>query len=285
MLELVLALLLIVAFGYGRSAGWLGQRRPGLLDEALEGEDEITRLDLSAAAPRVDRRPRSGPGISQGSRNRLDFDLTCRILTRHLPESGSVLAAGDESGWYGGFLAQQGYAVTMADAADLNGLETSVFDAVLLMGPMHQLIRDEDRQNAVGQAAKRLKPAGILVSAFRSRHGALGDLLKWTPEWIERPEQVRFFLEYGRQPDEESRSGVRGYFATAWEIPLLHERLGFDTVALAGTEPAIAVDDVYSRLDRRQRELWLELLHRLSGEVSSLGASRQILYIGRKRGA
>jgi hypothetical protein len=64
----------------------------------------------------------------------------------------------------------------------------------------------------------------------------------------------------------------------------LHEEMGFDTLALAGVEPAISADDEsYNRLEGNQRRQWLDLFHAVSREPSILGASRHLLHVGRKR--
>ncbi len=63
----------------------------------------------------------------------------------------------------------------------------------------------------------------------------------------------------------------------------MHASAGFETITLAAVEPAISADDEsYNRLEGRQRELWLDLLYEISTEKSILGASRHMLYVGRK---
>jgi hypothetical protein len=48
-------------------------------------------------------------------------------------------------------------------------------------------------------------------------------------------------------------------------------------------EPAISADDEsYNRLEGQQRQLWLDLLYEISAEGSIVGASRHLLYVGRK---
>jgi hypothetical protein len=55
-------------------------------------------------------------------------------------------------------------------------------------------------------------------------------------------------------------------------------------LVIAGAEPVIAADDEsYNKLQGKQRQLWLDLLYELSVEKSIIGASRHLLYIGRKR--
>jgi hypothetical protein len=152
------------------------------------------------------------------------------------------------------------------------------------MGPLYHLVEEADRKAALEEAANHLQKGGILFSAFISRFGLMGDLLRNLPDWIENRNEVRNILDIGKNPDHIPGSGFRGYFAKISEIIPLLEGIGFDTQTVAGVEPAISSDDEsYNRLEGRQRQLWLDLLYEISTEPSIIGASRHILYIGRKR--
>jgi S-adenosylmethionine-dependent methyltransferase len=244
--------------------------------------------------------------------HRLEYDLTWRYLERYLPCQGSILEVGAATGRYTLELAKRGYAVTavdlsaalieecrksiaderlerqvrllVADARDLGPLAEKGFDVVLLMGPLYHLVAEADRKAALKQAYDRLREGGIIFSAFISRFGILGDLLKNVPGWIENQAEVRALLERGKRPDDSPPGGFRGYFAQISEIAPLHEAIGFETLALAGVEPAISADDEsYNQLQGKQRQLWLDLLYEMSAERSIIAASRHLLYIGRKR--
>jgi len=242
--------------------------------------------------------------------HQLEYELTMRIMARYLPVNGSLLEIGAATGRYTLPLVERGYALTAVDLSHRQtrfcqrrlreaGLTDSIhfivsdarwlslkmeqcYDAALLMGPLYHLIETEDRQRAVREVFNRLKPEGMIFSAFISRFGIMGDLMKDIPAWIEKGVEVDSILDEGRDTYHESE-GFRGYFARVDEIAPLHESIGFTTVALLGVEPAISADDEsYNRLEDQQRELWLDLLDRISGEPTILGASRHLLYIGRK---
>jgi S-adenosylmethionine-dependent methyltransferase len=245
-------------------------------------------------------------------RHQLEYELTWRYLDQYLPAQGSILEVGTATGRYTLELAKRGYAVTAvdlspglleqaqkkitaaglesqvqfvaADARDLSEVTKTDFDAVLLMGPLYHLIHEVDRKAALGQVYDRMRAGGILFSAFISRLGVMGDLMKNVPGWIEDQEEVRSILKEGRDPHIVGHVGFRGYFANVSEIAPLHEEVGFETLRLAGVEPAISADDEsYNNLQGVQRQLWLDLLYQLSTESSIIGASRHLLYIGRKR--
>lgn len=243
--------------------------------------------------------------------NQLEYDLTLRYLNQYLPSEGSILEIGAATGRYTVELAKQGYSLTavdlsaalieecrknlvkaklekrvrliVADARDPGKVTEKDFDAVLLMGPLYHLVEEADRKTALKEAFNRLRKGGIIFSTFLSRFGIMGELLKRVPEWIEDQTEVRWLIEKGRRPDHYPRGGFRGYFAQVSEIAPLHESIGFKTLTVAGVEPAISADDEsYNKLKGRQRELWLDLFCEISTERSIIGASRHLLYIGRK---
>ena len=169
------------------------------------------------------------------------------------------------------------------DVRNLGDAAGGGYDAVLLMGPLYHLVVEADRKKVVQDLHGRLRQGGIIISAFISRFGIMGELIRNTPEWIEDQAEVRSILELGRDPDHLRGKGFRGYFAKTAEIAPLHEQAGFETIALAGVEPGIsAYDEGYNDLAGKQRQLWLDLLFEISTEPSILGASRHLLYIGRK---
>jgi SAM-dependent methyltransferase len=244
-------------------------------------------------------------------RHQLEYELTWRYLNRYLPSQGSILEIGAATGRYTLELAKRGYAVTavdlsapqievnrkrlveeglqdmvnlvLADARDLVQVSETGFDAVLLMGPLYHLIEEADRKLVLQKTFDRLRAGGIIFSSFISRFGIMGQLLKEIPGWIEDQVEVQSLLERGKRPDDYPRGGFRGYFAQVSEISPLHEAIGFETLSLVAVEPAISADDEsYNKLQGKQRQLWLDLFFRLSTESSILGASRHLLYIGKK---
>ncbi len=243
--------------------------------------------------------------------HQLEHDLTWRYLNQYLPTQGSILEVGAATGRYSHQLARRGYAVTavdlsaalleqskkhiiddgleayvrfvVADARELSEVAENDFDAVLMMGPLYHLIVEVDRKLALKEAFDRLRKGGIIFSSFLSRFGIMGDLLKNVPSWIEDQAEVRSLLEKGRRPDDYPRGGFRGYFAHVSEIAPLHETVGFQTITVAGVEPAISADDEsFNRLQGKQRQLWLDLLFEISREQVIVGASRHLLYVGKK---
>ncbi len=244
--------------------------------------------------------------------HQLEYDLTCRFLDRYLPAQGAILEVGAATGRYTLDLAKRGHLVTavdmssvllekcrtnlqkaglekqvrivLADARDLSILKNQEFDAVLLMGPLYHLIGIDDRSEVLTEASNHLRIGGILFSTVISRFGLMGDLLKNDPAWIEKQADVHSILEKGKDLDDYPRGGFRGYYADPAEVEPLHEAAGFETLVFAGVEPGISADDEsYNQLQGIQRQLWLDIFYEMSTEKSIIGASRHLLYIGKKK--
>lgn len=244
-------------------------------------------------------------------RHQLEADITWRYLNLYLPTRGRLLEVGCGTGFYTFPLAQLGYQITavdfanefvtrcktraeeldlsdqidfrIGDARNLDGIPRGKFEAVLLMGPLYHLLLETDRTAALRSAYACLRPGGVIFSALISRFGILGNLIKKSPSWIENQKEVWSLVRNGHRPAGAPRGGFRGYFVRLDEIAPMHENVGFDTLKIAGVEPAISADDEsYNTLEGKERDLWLDLLFKISAEQSIVASSRHILYVGQK---
>jgi S-adenosylmethionine-dependent methyltransferase len=245
-------------------------------------------------------------------RHPIERDVTWSYLHAYLPPRGLILDVGAATGAYTIPLAKLGYYVTAvdfseslldmclnrareegidsriaciaADARDLSIITRNDYDAALIMGPLYHLVVEADRQAAVKEVYDRLKPGGIIVSAFISRFGIWADIMNKNPEILDDPAGAQMILDEGQDPvfTEWGRT-FRAYFARLSEIAPLHERTGFRTLTVAGAEPlGIGMNETYADLSETSRRNWLDLMLKISAEPSILGASTHILYIGRK---
>ncbi|MEM7019911.1 MAG: class I SAM-dependent methyltransferase [Pseudomonadota bacterium] len=241
-------------------------------------------------------------------RHQLEFEMTMRYLDAYLPEEANILELGAATGRYTLQLVKRGHQVTavdlspvllaqcekrlqtsglqnwetlVADARDLGNI-SGRFDVVLIMGPFYHLVEYEDRKQVLENAYERLNDSGLCFTAWVSRLGMLGSLIRNMPEWIQIEDEVGSIMKDGRDPPGP-RAGFRGYFARAEEIQPFHEAAGFETQAFAGVEPCIGShDESFNALEGPLRTKWLDLLFQVSQEPSIIGASGHLLYIGRK---
>jgi ubiquinone/menaquinone biosynthesis C-methylase UbiE len=139
--------------------------------------------------------------LSQGVSTPIERIRTQDILGRFLPPAPArVLDVGGASGVYALWLAGRGYDVHLVDpvpmhvdqarqASEQSGVPFTVglgdaraleepdasADAVLLLGPLYHLLDRSDRVLALSQAARVLKPGGVVVAAAISRFASLLD--------------------------------------------------------------------------------------------------------------
>src|SRR5258708_2590695 len=135
----------------------------------------------------------------------LEFVRTLEIIQRFMiSPQASILDVGGGAGVYAFPLAQMGYEVHLIDATPLHieqakaiqataahplasiqlgdarnlSQADNTVDAVLLLGPLYHLTEVADRQSALKEAYRVLKPGGIFFAAAISRFASLLDGLR-----------------------------------------------------------------------------------------------------------
>lgn len=123
---------------------------------------------------------------------RLELLRTQELLRRHLPPApADVLDVGGGTGAHSRWLAADGYRVRLVDpvphhvdAAQAAGLdavrgdarqlpvEDDSFDVVFVAGPMYHLVECEDRDRALAEARRVLRPGGMLAVAAINRYAS-----------------------------------------------------------------------------------------------------------------
>ncbi|RJL35399.1 class I SAM-dependent methyltransferase [Bailinhaonella thermotolerans] len=246
-----------------------------------------------------DARLRAGAG-------RLEFWRTRDVLRRVLPAPpAAVLDVGGGSGVHAEWLARDGHRVHLIDpvplharqAARLPGVTALIgdaralpvaaasHDAVLLLGPLYHLVRRADRVTALAEAARAVRPGGVVAAALISRFAGLHDMIRKgryaepamregidasVRDGVLRPGEAGFTLAYFHRPEEAAgefaaaglgEPGLYGLEGAAWLMP--------------GTEAWLD--------DPGRRELLLTALRRTEREPSLLGVSGHLLAVATKR--
>ena len=244
----------------------------------------------------------------------LELRRTQDILTRRLPPSPAVvLDVGGGPGVYALWLSERGYTVhlvnmaashidqaraaaaargvtlasaTVGDARRLD-LPDGSADAVLLLGPLYHLTERSDREEALREAARALRPGGVVVAAVISRFASLLDGLR--AGYLDQPAFaaiVRQDLADGqhRNPTRDPRWFTTAYFHRP-EEPATEMRMAglqyLGTLAVEG--PAWLLPDVEARLaDPARAAQLMDALRSVEEEPSLAGASAHLLALGRK---
>jgi len=152
--------------------------------------------------------------LSSSKEGRHEFQIVCQTLTSLVVKGSVVYDIGCGPGRHTEFLLKKGYRVGCVDlssrslsmlrdrvteterenllfdrvccATELDWIESASADAVLLLGPMYHLTREECRRKVIDNCSRILKSGGILLSMFMSPS----------------PVSVASIPEYGKEHEE-----------------------------------------------------------------------------------
>ena len=239
--------------------------------------------------------------------SRLEYVRTRELLDRFLPPPPArILDVGGGAGAYAVPLIESGYDVVLVDPVPLHvdqargsGVSSAVvgdartlafdddsFDAVLMLGPLYHLTEREDRVRALRQAARVVRPAGIVVAAVISRFASTLDGLQAGFLMDDRFERiVETDIATGCH---DNADGVPGWFTTAYfhrpdELDAEFDDAGCRVVGVLAIEgPASGMPDLAGWLDDAERRaVLLRAIGRVESEPSLLGSSSHILIVAR----
>jgi len=245
---------------------------------------------------------------------RIEFEVTCRALDEHLPNAPArILDVGSGPGRYALRLAGQGYSVSLVDlsgqclaiaereaahltlqfdrvvcgsATQLTAFPTASFDAVLLLGPLYHLKKEEARAQTVLEALRVLRPDGLLFSAFLNRYSVVRYAAKARPtQLLDDPDFIASILSHGfGDSDKPGAAFLRTcYFSDPQEVRPFMENLGVHTVSTLGCEGVVAeVEEHLNVLTARDLDPWVTLNYRLGQKPELHAASAHLLHIGRR---
>ena len=238
-----------------------------------------------------------------------EFEVTKRYMDQYIGGQKKVLDVGGGPGRYSIYLAEQGHEVTLLDLSGRNirqaidkAQEAGVhldscshgnalwlheylykkeqFDAVLLMGPLYHLSREEDRRQALREAVQMLKPGGVLFAAFISGYAPVLAAAESLADFGSADRLLRY-LEDGA--NDELAGFTTAYLCAEEEARGLMAGENLTELAFAGVENILCGKErALHELDQETRDKWLDLAWRLSGDRKLLGMSQHFLYIGRK---
>jgi ubiquinone/menaquinone biosynthesis C-methylase UbiE len=266
-----------------------------------------------AIAAYYDRAPEESR-LEQGA-FQLEASRTRELIERHAPPPPAiVLDVGGAAGAYAFWLAERGYEVHLVDAVprlveearqrnqraaralvscrvgDARSLPfgDNVAELVLLLGPLYHLVDAADRQAALREANRVLRPGGVLIAAGISRWASaldglarhlLGD--RRFASIVER--DVRDGQH--RNPTDRLDYFTTAYFHRPEELRQELQRAGLAVDALYGIEgPGWILPDLNDRLaDPEQRAALLHVARLLESEPSVTGCSAHLLVVGANR--
>lgn len=246
--------------------------------------------------------------------SRLEEARTRELIERHAPPPpATVLDIGGAAGVYAFWLAEAGYDVHLVDATprlveearrrnaraprtlrscrvgDARELpfEDEAAELVLMLGPLYHLVEAADRHTALNEAARVLRPGGVLIAAGISRWASALDGL--ARNLLGDSRFARIVERDVRDGQHRNPTDRLDYFTTAYfhrpeELRAETERAGLAVQGLYGVEgPAWILADMPERwADEERRAAVLQVARVLEAEPSVVGCSAHLLVIAAK---
>ena len=239
----------------------------------------------------------------------LEFDTTMHKLEPYLSKGKSVCELGAATGRYSLSFAKMGCDVTAVElvpdqvdilntkaksegielrvfegnACDVSFIESSSQDVCVILGPLYHLKTLHERELAIKEALRILKPNGVLAVAYISRFFVAGMFAQQFPELI-TPEVLIELNKYGTVSNSKADSFFNvGYFATPAEIECLVQDNGFGVIGYSATDGfGRYISNGVNGFTRSQYQTWLDYHLINCDEPSLLGSSNHGLVIARK---
>lgn len=240
----------------------------------------------------------------------IEFAITKRNIERWIPERSVVADVGIGVGNYSAFLADHDCQLHLVDisqrflsatrgrlrdvgrepqilserrasAVDLGHIPTRSCDAILLLGPLYHLMERPERQAAVAEASRILKPGGVLMAAGINRLAYFRDLIRQHPERVAgRGDVHRRFLDNGTLDPAHAPMIGFAHLTTISEFLGLFA-VDFAQVAFLGVESfAGAWQEALNDLPADAAKAWLDLVEETAHTPEGCGASDHFLFVG-----
>ena len=236
--------------------------------------------------------------------------ITTRMMDRYILPGSKILDIGGGPGHYSVYYAGKGHTVTLLDlsgenvrfakkkarqygvrftavqgnALDLSGFADSSFDTVFLMGPLYHLMNVENRIQAIREAARVLKPGGILFSSFILMFGGVIYGLRDLRETILQPQEQKYFDIAARGESAAFDAFTFSYMTTVREAKeLLDSVPGLRTETVFGQESILSpYRNVLSQCPRKVRLTWYDYAIRFCEKEEYLTHTEHLMIVSRK---
>ncbi len=242
----------------------------------------------------------------------VEYAITLRYVERYIPDGATVADIGAGAGHYSESLARRNCivhlvdvaqrlldtavarltaaglerqiaSVTRASATALSFLPDACCDVVLVLGPLYHLGVTEGRYRAIAEAARILRPGGLVFAAGINRLAYFRDMLRQAPNCaVERVDFHRRFLREGNFFPRDTPELPTGHLTTMDEFRA-ELTATFTPLVLTGVESFTSeYHDAFLQASADNAEAWLDLVEQTGATPEGLGVSDHYLFIGRR---
>lgn len=242
----------------------------------------------------------------------IEFGLTKRYLNKIIRDRAVVADIGVGTGHYAELLAKRDCSLYLVDisrrlleatrnrlensdcdrqiletynisATNLDLLPSEVCDAVLLLGPLYHLCPLKQRQLAVAEATRILKPNGIIFAAGVNRLAYFREQFRsHCQQVLSRQNFHQQFLKDGNA--DPVNIPPLGYAHLTTSEEFLQLFTSFEQITFIGVESFTApFPTVGNNLSDSEIEAWIDLVEATGTTPEGLGMSDHFLYIGRRK--
>jgi SAM-dependent methyltransferase len=236
--------------------------------------------------------------------NRLEFERTKIVLSERLPPHGRIIDVGGGPGVYASWLASRGYEVDLIDPIPLHveqarllardgpsfGAELgdaralpfaeSSAEAIVMMGPLFHLVGRGDRESALAEARRVLRPGGVLLATAMGRQFLLGHAIA-SNTIRSRTERNRVLSVAATGLRVDPPLPFPAYAHLPEELAEEVASAGFGPVEVLAIEGYFhLLEDLDERLrDQTRCAALLEVLHRVEAAPAVVGASGHLMAV------
>jgi len=239
----------------------------------------------------------------------MEFDTTMDALKAYLVPKAKVIELGAATGRYSLNFAKMGCDTTAVElapdqinilknkakeqdlalsiyegnACSVPFIESNSHDLCVILGPIYHLQTQEQRDQAIAEAYRILKPSGVLAVAYISRYFVAGMFAQQFPQLV-TPKVLSILLESGLVPSQLADSFFNvGYFATPAEVESLVSERSFTILRHVATDGFNRyISSGVNNFTPEQYKTWLSYHLKTCDEPSLLGSSNHGLLIAKK---
>ena len=237
--------------------------------------------------------------------------ITTRMMDRYIQPGSTILDIGGGPGHYSIYYARRGHPVTLldlsgenvrfakkkarqygvkltalqGDALDLSRFPDAAFDTVFLMGPLYHLMNEESRRQALREAARVLKPGGVLFSSFILMFGGVIYGLRELQESILWPKEQPLYDVAAKGESLAFDAFTYSYMTTVQDAKMLLASVpGLRTETVFGQESILAAyQNVLSRSPKKIRMAWYEYALRFCEKEDYLTHSEHLMIVSKRK--